>query len=61
MAELPTHVISADALRGFVSAIFQASGCAADEGDRIAFYLVGANLTGHDSHGVIRVPLLIAA
>ena len=28
----------------------------AAEGERIGKYLVGANLTGHDSHGVVRVP-----
>ena len=26
------------------------------ESDRVARYLVAANLTGHDSHGVVRVP-----
>ena len=30
--------------------------CSAAEGERIGKYLVGANLTGHDSHGVVRVP-----
>ena len=28
----------------------------AREGERIGKYLVSANLTGHDSHGVVRVP-----
>ena len=39
-----------------VAAIFTAAGCDAEEGARIGRYLVEANLTGHDSHGVIRVP-----
>ena len=57
MANLPTHLIPADALRRLAAGIFAAgAGCDAAEADRIAFYLVGANLTGHDSHGVIRVP-----
>jgi len=56
MADLPTHLIPAQSLRDFVAGIFAASGCDKDEAARIAFYLVGANLTGHDSHGVIRVP-----
>lgn len=43
-------------LRRLVSAIFERCGCPADEAERIAFYLSRANLTGHDSHGVIRVP-----
>jgi len=56
MADLPTRLISAEALRGFMAAIFRASGCDAVEAKAIAVNLVDANLTGHDSHGVIRVP-----
>lgn len=43
-------------LRRLVSAIFSAAGCDTAESDRIALYLSNANLAGHDSHGVIRVP-----
>lgn len=43
-------------LRRLVSAIFAAAGCDRAESDRIALYLSNANLAGHDSHGVIRVP-----
>ncbi len=55
-ADLPTHIVAADRLRGFVSDIFSAAGCAAEEAGRIAHFLVSANLAGHDSHGVIRTP-----
>jgi uncharacterized oxidoreductase len=48
--------LSAAALQNFVSEIFQAAGCSAVEGERVARHLVAANLAGHDSHGVIRVP-----
>jgi uncharacterized oxidoreductase len=48
--------LSAAALQDFVSDIFVAAGCSAEEGQRVARHLVSANLTGHDSHGVIRVP-----
>jgi uncharacterized oxidoreductase len=48
--------IPVDKLLGFVSATFEAAGTSAEEGRRIAKFLVGANLTGHDSHGVARVP-----
>ena len=48
--------IEAARLREAVAAIFTAAGCDADEGARIGRYLVEANLTGHDSHGVVRVP-----
>ncbi len=36
--------------------VFAVAGCSAAESARIAHYLVAANLTGHDSHGVIRIP-----
>ncbi|MBV9905970.1 MAG: Ldh family oxidoreductase, partial [Hyphomicrobiales bacterium] len=36
--------------------IFARVGCQSEEAHRISASLVDANLTGHDSHGVIRVP-----
>jgi uncharacterized oxidoreductase len=45
-----------DRLRELVAEVFAAAGSSREEASRIAFYLVGANLAGHDSHGVIRVP-----
>ena len=51
---MPT--IRADALQKLVSDIFVKAGTSRPQGDRIAESLVGANLTGHDSHGVVRVP-----
>src|SRR5262245_46354745 len=48
--------IGAAALSEFVRDIFSKSGCSAAESERIGHYLVAANLTGHDSHGVTRVP-----
>ncbi|MBO0848264.1 MAG: malate/lactate/ureidoglycolate dehydrogenase [Pseudonocardia sp.] len=53
------HVISADELTSVVRGIFDAAGCDAEEAARIAEHLVDANLTGHDSHGVVRVPRYI--
>ena len=52
--------ITAAGLSRFVRDIFVAEGCSAAEAERIGRYLVGANLTGHDSHGVIRVPRYVA-
>jgi len=49
-------MIEADRLRGLVGDIFSAAGCSRGEAERIARYLVAANLAGHDSHGVVRVP-----
>ena len=52
-------LIAVDRLTDFVSAIFAAAGCSPDEARRVADGLVDANLTGHDSHGVARVPRYI--
>jgi uncharacterized oxidoreductase len=43
----------------FVAEVFSHSESSAEEARRIATYLTTANLTGHDSHGVIRVPVYI--
>lgn len=48
--------IDADRLENYVAEIFVRIGSSPAEGARIGKYLVGANLTGHDSHGVARVP-----
>ena len=42
-------------LRDLVRDIFANAGSSPAEAERIARYLVEANLTGHDSHGVSRV------
>ena len=52
-------ILSHDRLERIVSDIFAAAGCGPAEHERIAHYLVEANLVGHDSHGVIRVPTYI--
>jgi len=46
-------------LKRLVADIFAAAGCRPPENERIGHYLVEANLVGHDSHGVIRVPVYI--
>ena len=56
MDALPTTMVGVDTLRGFIAEIFVAAGCDAEEAGRIGHHLVSANLAGHDSHGVIRVP-----
>lgn len=47
-------LIKSEILSGFVRDIFLAAGCSQGESERIANNLVDANLTGHDSHGVVR-------
>jgi uncharacterized oxidoreductase len=49
-------VVPADRLERLAADIFDACGCSRAEAERIAHYLVAANLAGHDSHGVVRVP-----
>ena len=48
--------IAAGDLRELVRDIFVAAGCSSEEGERLGKSLVSANLAGHDSHGVVRVP-----
>jgi uncharacterized oxidoreductase len=48
--------IQHDRLRKLSTAIFTAAGCDKTEAERISHYLVEANLAGHDSHGVLRIP-----
>jgi uncharacterized oxidoreductase len=55
----PSMNLQAESLQRLVAAIFAAAGCHDAEARRIAHYLVEANLVGHDSHGVIRVPSYI--
>ena len=43
----------------FVADVFAHAESSPEEAKRIATYLTTANLTGHDSHGVIRVPVYI--
>src|SRR2546429_3853446 len=51
--------IQVNNLIDFVAEVFSHSESSPEESRRIATYLTTANLTGHDSHGVIRVPVYI--
>ncbi len=48
--------IGAAVLNEIAATIFAASGSTAEEAGKVAGRLVDANLAGHDSHGIIRVP-----
>jgi uncharacterized oxidoreductase len=54
-----TVSIAAETLERLVADTFAAAGCSRAEAERIGRYLVAANLAGHDSHGVVRVPRYI--
>ncbi|PZW41020.1 putative oxidoreductase [Humitalea rosea] len=56
MASYVTVPIPVATLQSVIESIFQATGCDAKEAHRVAEHLIGANLAGHDSHGVGRVP-----
>src|SRR5213076_1106399 len=56
MATYPASV-----LRQVSERIFLAVGCPAPVARRVGDALVDANLAGHDSHGVIRIPQYVAA
>ena len=59
---MPTDTVTVplDALQRYIAAIFAAAGCDGAEAGRIAHHLSSANLAGHDSHGVIRVPRYVS-
>ncbi|MSQ30348.1 MAG: Ldh family oxidoreductase [Dehalococcoidia bacterium] len=52
-------LVPAAALTDYIARIFEATGAPSDEASRIAEHLAGANLRGHDSHGVIRTPAYV--
>ena len=58
MAEM--HFVPADALQDVAARIFTAAGTPADLSQHVAQHLVKANLSGHDSHGVIRIPAYVS-
>jgi uncharacterized oxidoreductase len=54
-----TVVIEPETLRAFVKATFVRAGSSEREASLIAEQLVGANLAGHDSHGVGSLPVYL--
>jgi uncharacterized oxidoreductase len=52
---------SPQTLLPFARALFEASGVPADEAAIVSRSLVDANLCGHDSHGLIRIPQYLEA
>ncbi len=48
-----------DKLAALTAAIFTHAGSSDEEAETIARHLIEANLVGHDSHGVIRVPAYV--
>jgi uncharacterized oxidoreductase len=46
----------AETLQAFANSLLQAAGVPAADAGIVARHLVGANLAGHDSHGIMRIP-----
>ena len=51
--------IQADRLEEIGRALFIAAGTPKDEAALVMRHIVGANLVGHDSHGIIQVPTYV--
>ena len=51
--------VSAERLTDIANALLQAAGASTEEAATIARYNIGANLVGHDSHGIILIPTYI--
>lgn len=52
--------ISADRLTQVATDIFRAAGATPENTECVVSALVGANLAGHDSHGILRIPAYVA-
>src|ERR1700744_4196414 len=52
-------VVHAEKLMEIAPALLEGAGATADEAATIARYNIGANLVGHDSHGIILIPSYI--
>src|SRR4051812_16229965 len=56
----PMYVVSAQQLRGLASSLLVSCGTHEVQANTVADGLVNANLAGHDSHGVLRLPGYLA-
>ena len=53
-------IINASTLTSVALNIFKGIGLSDEEAGIISEHLVGSNLRGHDSHGIIRIPTYVA-
>ena len=51
--------VSAAQLKSITQALLEASGASEPEAECVARHCIDANLTGHDSHGIIQIPTYI--
>ena len=57
---LPVPTFSADVLTRFAADLLDAGGLSRDDVAAVSESLVGANLRGYDSHGLMRIPQYLA-
>lgn len=56
---MPAHRFPHQSLQEFIAKVFASASCERHEASVVADHLIQANLTGHDSHGVIRTPIYV--
>ena len=54
---MPT--VAADTLRNIAARLLQGAGASEEEAKIVSSHSIGANLAGHDSHGIIQIPTYI--
>ena len=52
-------VIAANSLQAFLETVFVRAGCSADEAETVARHFVLSDMSGHASHGTIRLPVYL--
>ena len=52
-------VIAANSLQAFLERVFERAGCRADEATTVARHFVLSDMSGHPSHGTIRLPVYL--
>ena len=52
-------IVKAELLENIADNLLQGAGAPADESATVARHVIGANLAGHDSHGIIQIPTYI--
>ena len=52
-------VIAPDSLQAFLECVFVRAGCGADEATTVARHFVLSDMSGHSSHGTIRLPVYL--
>lgn len=52
-------IVMPDKAKAIAEALLQCAGASAHEAEVVARHCIGANLAGHDSHGIIQIPVYI--